>query len=237
MRRAFTLIELLVVVAIMGAMVTVGVVSLESSRAGTRVFAAARDVMAMVRRARSIALVTQKPVVVVYSNATIDDEPMARVELRAEKLFSSLKSRPAVRNLAGDTVIEAINENEGEGETLEDILSPQSISADVVRGLKLKVLDESQELEASDDGFRHSKISIFSTADNVSRTYVADEPNKPEIKAADAAEEMQVVFSANGTVNPAHRIWIYPETGTPEKGLCIEVDRFGEPRCADVDGM
>lgn len=237
MRRAFTLIELLVVVAIMGAMVTVGVVSLESSRAGTRVFAAARDVMAMVRRARSIALVTQKPVVVVYSNATIDDESMARVELRAEKLFSSAASRPAVRNLAGDTVIEAMNESEGEGETLEDVLSPQSISADVVRGLKLKVLDESQELEATDDGFRHSKISIFSTADNVSRTYVAGEPNQSETKAADAAEEMQVVFSANGTVNPAHRIWIYPETSTPEKGLCIEVDRFGEPCCADVDGM
>ena len=69
MRRAFTLIELLTVVAIMATMVTVGVVSLSSSRGSTRVFAAVRDMMAMIRRARSVALVTQKPALVIYSNA------------------------------------------------------------------------------------------------------------------------------------------------------------------------
>ena len=47
---------------------------------------------------------------------------------------------------------------------------------------------------------------------------------------------MKVAFAANGTVDPAHRIWIYPDGSTPEKGYCIEVDRFGEPRCRELEG-
>ncbi len=221
----------------MGAMVTVGVVSLNASRSGTRLFAAARDVMAMVRRARSVALVTQKPVVIEYANSTVEDEAMARVEIRAEKLFSSTKSQVAIKNLAGIVIVESESGGEDkDGETLEDVLSPQSISEDVVRGLKLKVVDANEELEIDDSTTKRSKISIFSTADNVSRTYINGEDVEAK-KKSEMTEAKQVVFSANGTVSPAHQIWIYPETSSPDKGLCVEVDRFGEPRCKDVDGM
>lgn len=239
-RKAFTLIELLAVIAIMAAMVTVGVVSVASSRASTRVFAAGRDVMAAVRRARSLALVTQQPVVVVYSNATVEDEPCASVTIQAKKLFSGAARKEKVYNLAGDVVVEP-DESEGEsgGESLEDILSPESIPQDVVKGLKIKALDESDELQLPENETRRSKISIFSTADNVSRTLETPSGDgaASDASAAEEAsdEPLKVAFAANGTVNPPHRIWIYRADSSPEKGICIHVDRFGEPKCDDFE--
>ena len=89
MRRAFTLLELLVVVAIMATMVTVGVVNLGASRGSTQVFGATRDVLAMIRRARSLALVKQEPVVLVYSNSRLNDEAAMQVTIqKAEGVFA-----------------------------------------------------------------------------------------------------------------------------------------------------
>ncbi len=266
--KGFTLIELLVIIGIMAAMVTVGVVGLNSSRATTRLFGAGRDVMAMIRRARSLALVTQKPVVITYSNESADGESYAKVEITADRIFKSKKNTEAVQNLAGETVIEAVVDDgeESSGETLEDVLSPESIPLDVVKGLKIKVLDESDQLQLPENEKRRSKISIFSTADNVSRTLNAGEGAGPgsaagethtalatafgssasprqicgtegdgsESAADEATEEpFAVAFAVNGTVNPPHRIWIYREESSPEKGICIHVDRFGEPKCED----
>ena len=240
-RRAFTLIELMAIVAVMAAMVTVGVVSVTSSRSATRVFAAGRDVMAMVRRARSLALVTQQPVVVTYSNGTVEEEPCASVVIQAKKLFSASKRQERVFNLAGEVVVEPDTQDSGGGgETLEDVLSPESIPEDVVKGLKVKVLDESDELQLPENETRRSKISIFSTADNVSRTLSSESSADAsgDAHAADQADGLddgpfKVAFAANGTVNPPHRIWIYRAESSPEKGICIHVDRFGEPRCDD----
>jgi len=249
MRRAFTLIELLVVVAIMATMVTVGVVSLNSSRGSSQVFGAARDVMAMVRRARSLALVTQKPVIIKYTNEKDGDDSYARIEIKADRLFASRKNTERVQTLSGETVGEP-SDGGGDGasgETLEDVLSPEYIPSDIVKGLKVKVLDESDQLNLPENETRQSKISIFSTADNVSRTFdakttasAAEDSSAAGAAAAKAAEptveeEFTVAFAVNGTVNPPHRIWIYRDGQTPEKGLCIRVDRFGEPKCDDVE--
>lgn len=243
-RRGFTLIELLAVVAIMGAMATVAVVSLGAGKSTMRLSGATRDVMAMVRRARSVALVTQKPVVVTYSNGTTGDgEAMVQVSIKSEKLFSS--SKPAVRvqtlsgePLEGDPAAEGTEGDMTGGETLEDVLSPDAIDEEVARGMKVKVLNENEVLPPSHE-VKHSSVSIFSTVDNLSRTYSAGDADKAkadsdaEKQATDAP--MTVVFAANGTVDPPHRIWIYPEASSPEKGLCIVVDRFGEPRCLDKE--
>lgn len=243
-RRGFTLIELLAVVAIMGAMATVAVVSLGAGKSTMRLSGATRDVMAMVRRARSVALVTQKPVVVTYSNGTTGDgEAMAQVSIKSEKLFSSAKAPLQVQTLSGEPLDGAEDESASAddmtgGETLEDILSPDAIDEEVARGMKLKVLNENEVL-ATTRTVKHSSVSIFSTVDNISRTYSAGDEEKA--KADSAAEEkasdspMSVVFAANGTVDPPHRIWIYPETSSPEKGMCIEIDRFGEPRCHEKE--
>ncbi len=245
MRRAFTLIELLVIIAIMATMATAGVVSLNSSRGSTQVFGAARDVMAMVRRARSLALVTQKPVVLTYSNERVEDEACAKVELQADRLFSAKRGAERVETLSGEVVSEADEGGDAAhgGETLEDVLSPQALPADVAKGLRLKVLDESDELDLPENETRRSKISIFSTADNVSRTLAPSGTTKaeeaPSEGAAGAAEPsdepFRVAFSANGMVSPPHRIWVYRAESSPEKGVCICVDRFGEPKCEALE--
>lgn len=249
MRRAFTLIELLLVVAILSTMVTVGVMGFNASKGSIGMFAAARDTMAMVRRARSVALVTQKPVVVIYSNSTVDDESCAKIEIKSESLFKSKSVVEEVRNLAGDIVVEgssADGDSEGDGETLAEILSPKEIPTSVVKGLKIRVAKEDEAAVFSANEAKRSKISIFSTADSIKRTYEqpsgtgssAEAPRDAEDGAEgdDANEPVEVVFNANGTVEPPHTIVIYPETLSPEKGITIKVDRFGEPKCEDMEG-
>jgi prepilin-type N-terminal cleavage/methylation domain-containing protein len=245
-RKAFTLIELLTVVAIMGAIATVGVISYTSSRSSSRVFAAVRDVMAMVRRARSIALVTQKPAMIIYSNEQTEDETMVKIEIKAEKLFSSNAPKKNVYTISGELVSSA---DEGEvseegGETIEDILSPESLSQEVAKSLKVKVLVGEEELVRQNEGARaRSRISIFSTVDNVSRTYVSDEKKNADESGGTSAEEVlevtdapvKIVFTANGMVDNPHKIWIYPDGKSPEQGYCIEVDKFGEPKCVELE--
>lgn len=240
-RRGFTLIELLVIIAVMAAMVTVGVVSLGSSRSSMRLFGAGRDAMAMIRRARSMALVTQKPVVIVYENKTVDDEPCASITIKAEELFVTKKSSETVYTLSGEIVREGVEEGEeSSGESLRDILSPDSMPSDVVKGLKLKVEDESDASLLAESESYSSKVSIFSTADNISRTLTSAQQSKNEegreAQATETEKEVfSVAFAANGTVNPPHRIRIYTAGGNPEDGIVIHVDRFGEPKCEDFD--
>ncbi len=240
MRRAFTLIELLLIVAIMATMVTVGVVGLHASRGATRKFAATRDVMAMVRRARSMALVTQKSVVLSYANAVRDGEACATVEIQAAKLFSSNGGARRVETLSGEVVREAVaaDASEEAGETLEDVLSPQSLPEDLAKGLKLKVVDTTSSLFLPENETRHSKMSIFSTADHISRTLQTGETAKEATKDAsevaesgDLDEPFRVVFSANGMVSPPHRVFIYREGTPPEDGLVLNIDSFGEVVC------
>ena len=237
MRRAFTLIELLLIVAIMSTMVTVGVVGLHASRGATRKFAATRDVMAMVRRARSMALVTQKSVVLSYANAMRDGEPCATVEIQAAKLFSSKGGAKRVETLAGEVVREAVaaEASEEAGETLEDVLSPQGLPEDLAKGLKLKVIDTTSSLFLPENETRHSKMSIFSTADHISRTLQTGEVKKDETAAVAEVEDLdapfRVVFSPNGMVSPPHRVWIYREGTPPKDGLVLNVDQFGEVVC------
>ena len=237
MRRAFTLIELLLIVAIMSTMVTVGVVGLHASRGATRKFAATRDVMAMVRRARSMALVTQKSVVLSYANAMRDGEPCATVEIQAAKLFSSKGGAKRVETLAGEVVREAVAAEAPweAGETLEDVLSPQGLPEDLAKGLKLKVIDTTSSLFLPENETRHSKMSIFSTADHISRTLQAGEVKKDETATVAEVEDLdapfRVVFSPNGMVSPPHRVWIYREGTPPEDGLVLNIDQFGEVVC------
>jgi len=237
MRRAFTLIELLLIVAIMSTMVTVGVVGLHASRGATRKFAATRDVMAMVRRARSMALVTQKSVVLSYANAMRDGEPCATVEIQAAKLFSSKGGAKRVETLAGEVVREAVaaEASEEAGETLEDVLSPQGLPEDLAKGLKLKVIDTTSSLFLPENETRHSKMSIFSTADHISRTLQSGAATKDETATVSEVEDLdapfRVVFSPNGMVSPPHRVWIYREGTPPEDGLVLNIDQFGEVVC------
>ena len=103
MRRAFTLIEVLVVVAIMATMVSVAAISVRSGQDAARVKGAARDLMAAIRHARSMALVMMQPAVITYSTARIDDEICAQVSVEGAKLMSSSTS-DTVETLSGEIV-------------------------------------------------------------------------------------------------------------------------------------
>ena len=262
MRRAFTLIEVLVVVAIMATMVSVAALSVRSGQDAARVKGAARDLMAAIRHARSMALVMMQPAVITYSTARIDDEICAQVSVEGAKMISSSTSE-TVETLSGEIVnrdgtpvedkrrAKAAEEEEpsviGEkgGESMEDILFAP-ISAEVVKGVRIKVTMGDELLQGEEeDEKKANKISVFSNVDYLLGKYKekkSDEAKAAEASAADAPpansdedqEPVSLVWEANGRCDP-HRVWVYLDGKKPESGLCIKVDRFGAAKIVSGD--
>ena len=262
MKRGFTLIELLVIVAILGVMVTMGVVSIRSGQGAARVKAATRDIYASIRHARSTALVTGQPAIITYSTEEVDGEVMAKIEVTKAELFSSQIDRSEVQTLSGepikgedqelvhiekaggDAIDGTVGDGKGGGETLEDVLfSP--INADVVKGMRLKVMME-DEIEA--DKGRKPRVSVFSNVDYLIGKFKnakaaakkAKEDENADGKADDKVgderqEPVSVAWESNGRVDP-HRVWVYADGQRPEDGLLIKIDRFGAAKVLSGDG-
>ena len=181
MKRAFTLIELLVIIAIMGLMVTVGIVSVRSGQDASRIKGATRDIFASIRQARSIALVTQRPAIRTYSTGESDGEVVAKVEITSARLMDSGVDLSKVRTVTGQPLKSVENvasvaaaaddkgaegdakPEGGEGSTLEEVLFAP-IDEDVVKGVRVKVIVGEGSLETSDDAPR-PRISVFSNVD------------------------------------------------------------------------
>lgn len=252
MRRAFTLIELLVIVGIIASMVTVSVLSVRSGQDAVRMRGAARDVFAVIRRARSTALITQKPVVITYSCTERDGESVIKIDIGSEEIMSTSSGNEHVQTLSGaplpaqdveDAPVTAESAaadaiDEGGGESVEEVLF-RPIDEEVVRGMRLKVAlgDEIPGSDVSGPA-SGSKFSIFSTADYLSKMYGAASKKKQEDAAPSSSgteeppagtgiqEPVSVVWETNGRVEP-HRVWIYADGAEPESGLSIKIDRFG----------
>ena len=249
MRRAFTLIEVLIVVAIMAMMVSVAAVSVRSGQDAARVKGAARDLMAAIRQARSMALVMMQPTVITYSTKRIDGEICAQVSVEGAKLLSA-SSSDTVETLSGEIVrrdgspvdgqAEAKPGEEAEesaigekgGESMEDILFAP-VSDDVVKGVRIKVTMGDELLRTEEEEERKTnRISVFSNVDYLLGKY--KEKKAEEKSAADSPpagkdedqEPVSLVWEANGRCDP-HRVWVYLDGKKPESGLCIKVDRFG----------
>lgn len=216
MRRAFTLIELLVIVGIMGAMVTVSVVSVRAGQGAARVRGATRDLYALVRHARSTALVTQQPAVITYSTVEEDGEVMAKIEVATSKVLDTTSTKASVQTLKGEeledgmrsssrrrrteeestsTVIGDSKGEEGKGQSVEDILFAP-VSEDVLKGMRLKVLMGDDELSDLSDEQRKSKISVFSTTDHILSRY---RDARASAKAEKDAKESDSASSKKGT--------------------------------------
>lgn len=139
------------------------------------------------------------------------------------------------------------------GQAIEDVLFAP-IDDRVVTGMRLKVVMEGEELEPSeDDSAKRRKISVFSNADFLLGKF-ADKQKKDEQEKSAKAEEsaidketvgvadkerqepISVVWETNGRVEP-HRVWVYEDGSTPEKGLCIKIDRFGAAKVLSGDEM
>ncbi len=249
MRKAFTLIELLVVIGVMGLMAAVGISSVRGGQKYARLRGATRNVFAVIRNARSQALVTQIPVVVTYSNETVDEEPTVKIEVKSEKMFVPSSSNPATLSgypleNADDDSAAVGAESDGAitkdgGEALEDTLFAP-ISQEVVKGVRIKVaMEDDLAYDPSAKGGR-SKISFFSNVDYLDTKFsekdkkpetTSETEKKPEKTADDAltAEEqkpVKVLWQTNGRTDP-HRIWVYADGSEPESGLSIRIDRFG----------
>lgn len=254
MRRAFTLIEVLIVVAIMAMMVSVAAVSVRSGQDAARVKGAARDLMAAIRHARSMALVMMQPTVITYSTKRIDGEICAQVSVEGAKLLSA-SSSDTVETLSGEIVRRDGSPVDGHaaakpgeeaeesaigdkgGESMEEILFAP-VSDDVVKGVRIKVTMGDELLRTEEEEERKTnRISVFSNVDYLLGKYKekkAEEKKAEEESAADAPpagkdedqEPVSLVWEANGRCDP-HRVWVYLDGKKPESGLCIKVDRFG----------
>lgn len=250
MRRAFTLIELLVVVAIIGIMVATSVVNVGAGQRAARVRGAARDIFAVIRHARSTALVTQQPSVITYSTAVVEDEVCAKIEINAAKIMNADMVQSA-STLGGETVslfdAGAGGGDSSGGQTVEDVLFAP-ISTDVVKGMRLKVLKEGERLEyAQDEARDRPKISVFSNVDyligklkDAKAKEAEEKAEEDRLSSASAVpdssdqEPVSVVWEVNGRTEP-HRVWIFADGSSPEKGLCIKIDRFGAAKVVSGD--
>ena len=247
MRRAFTLIELLVIVAIIGIMVATSVVNIGAGQRAARIRGATRDIFAVIRHARSTALVTQQPSVITYSTVTIDDEVCAKVEINAAKILNADTVQRA-STLSGEMV--SLYDNDGSdgdsgGLTVEDVLFAP-ISTDVVRGIRIKVLKDGEQLEYADDEAKaRPKISVFSNVDYLigklkdakAKAKEADEAGLSAVQTipdSSDQEPVSVVWEVNGRTEP-HKVWVFPDGSSPEKGLCISIDRFGAAKVLGGD--
>lgn len=258
MRRVgFTLIELLVIIAIIGTMVAVSVLSVRQGQGAARLRGTARDVLAKIRFARSVAMTSEEPSIVTYSTESIDGEVCAKIETVSSKklAFAGVTEAETLGgetvSLGGESDLDAGDDKAFQGMTAGDVLFAP-VSEEVLRGVRLKVeLAGEEEEEASRPGLKRSNVSIFSNVDYLLGLYESAkekaEREKKEEKEAEAApaEEreveplqapVQLVWQANGRCDP-HRVWVYLDGTERESGLVIDVDMFGAVKLLTPDEL
>ena len=248
MKSAFTLIELLTIVAIIGLMATVGVMGLNAGRGAARMRGAARDIFATIRQARSVALVTQQPAIITYSEKNVDEEICASVNITAAKMMDNGGPQFA-ETISGERV--ALYESDGAEDTVESSGGGMSsedfffapISDEVVKGVRIKVTmgDDRVESGGRNDESYKPAISVFSNVDYLLGRFKEAKKAKDEsseestaetstppapVSSTELQEDVSIVWEVNGRCEP-HNIWIFSEGAQPDSGLCIKVDRFG----------
>lgn len=251
-RAGFTLIELVIIIGIAASMVAISVLSVRQGQSAARLRGASRDIFALVRQARSIALVSEEPSIITYSTEEVDGEICARVTaVSSKKLKGDFVAK--AQTLSGQSVTLSKTEDEeaGTGEqpsglSVDDILF-EPMSEDLLRGIRLKVVFSGQEEETASSGRKmRQNISVFSNVDYLLGKYgqakkKAEEEKKDDLGEAGAVdnhrqEEVNVVWQVNGRCDP-HRVWVYADGTEPEDGLVIEVDLFGSARILSADEL
>ena len=259
MRRGFTLIELLAIIAIMGVMVAAAVVNVRGGQDGARLKGVVRDTFATIRHARSMALVSGQPSIITYSVVKDGDDPCAKIEIHTAKIFSANPVTKA-QTLSGETVyvggdeegetgsVTATNSTAAaEGMGVDEYLF-QPMKTELLRGIRLKVVKEGDELADYDEDRAKAKISVFSNVDyllgkfsDAKKAAAAEEKSAAADGAAATAaadedqEEVSVIWEVNGRTEP-HKVWLYLDGRRYDEGLCISVDRFGAAKVLSADG-
>lgn len=265
MRRAFTLIEILVVVAIMAIMATAAVLGVRAGQDAARVKGATRDITASIRHARSMALVMMQPAIITYSTTHVDDEVCAQIKVDGAKLMGKSSSDTVQTLsgeivMRDGTKVEDVKKKAASGEETKELLDESGgdsmedylfapLSNEVMRGVRIKVAvgGELSSFE-QEEKKTANKISVFSNVDYLLGKY-KEKKSEDEKAAAEKSAESQssvpagseedqepvsVVWEANGRCDP-HRVWVYLDGSTPEKGLCIKIDHFGAAKIVSND--
>ena len=219
MNRAFTLVELLVIVAILAVMVSIGVGTIAAGQGAARVKGATRDVYAAIRHARSVALVTGQRVLVTYSNATVDDEPAAKIEVVSAKIMSTedddrvvqpyyvmdYKDLPQpkqskrengesfelvhIRKAGSGEEGKPSGKDDASGETLEEVLF-SPMDPSLVKGMRLKAVKGDEAEGDETDVQRSHRISMSSNVDWLLKLYKGSSGGSAESKEKeDAAKD------------------------------------------------
>lgn len=156
-------------------------------------------------------------------------------------MVAGTSDRRKGRGKTAEDVPEGKSGQEEGGQSVSDVLFAP-ISSEVVKGLRLKVTkgDEALSGDAMTEEQRKSMISAWGTASGIIESYqktqakLAAEKAEKEAQGTEVSNEasasdqepVSIVWEVNGRTEP-HRVWIYRDGSTPEKGLCIKVDRFG----------
>lgn len=150
------------------------------------------------------------------------------------------------KTAAGEETKELLDESGGD--SMEDYLFAP-LSNEVMRGVRIKVLIGDEQLPFEQEEKKTAnKISVFSNVDYLLGKY-KEKKSEEEKSAAEKSDESQssvpagseedqepvsVVWEANGRCDP-HRVWVYLDGSTPEKGLCIKIDHFGAAKILSND--
>lgn len=235
LRKAFTLIELLVVVAILGTMITIGVVSIQSGQDVSRTKGAMRDVYATIRHARSMALVIGKPIQVTYANEKVNDTSAVRISVKiqgGDKLMAGRSSQEPIQPYFVKKYQELVlpsaedDATSQEGETLEDVLLAE-MDQDLLTGVRVKVVMSENSDQDETEAQRANRLSVSSTASGMFESReLKTEPTEAKTDDEPMDAPVSVVWQTNGVSEP-HVVWLYREEQKPEDGLVLKVDRYG----------
>lgn len=186
------------------------------------------------------------------SGEPLKEEGRELVHIEGSEAESFSKSKSKSGSKSDSKATASADGKEGDaaqegGETMEEILFAP-VNAEVVKGMRLKVLKGDEEL-AVDTG-RKMRISVFSNVDYISGRYKdakakqkekeqaergAAEPADGSPSAVEDQEPVSVVWETNGRVEP-HKVWVYADGQKPEDGLMIRIDRFGAAKVLPGDG-
>lgn len=239
-KDGFTLVELLVIIGIMAAMVTMSVISVRSGQDAFRLKGATRDILAKVRYARSVALVSRNNVTVKYSNELADDEVSTRIEvIPFDDGFLSETIPENIQTLSGKPLLGAKEEiestkdlevsDEGEGESIVSTLKPK-IDPTMVKGVRISVVrPQDAGFVMKSEAQKRSRMSIFSSQgyrELLEDKETAPEPAQTSTTDLSVGELKEVVWNSLGTTEE-HTIYVYVSGTEAADGYKIHIDEMG----------
>lgn len=222
MKRGFTLIELLVVIVIIGVLVTMVGLSFTTGTDTVRVRTATRGVMQLSKYARTMALLHQTPLDLVFSS-----DGRVKVEAVGGGESSSLVSESSfgVTNASAETAEKKLAEESAP--VADQAKSSGGGSSYVMADLALD--RKYEQISFAFDGYTDSlddkKTSGYGTASE----------SQDEGETGDQAQtSFRVRYRSNGTCRP-YKVRVYVRSDASENGLTVAINMLGSAKVEEDD--